>query len=657
MSVVEEVDNLWSVQEDEGEAITYVDSFGNEVTERMAPMPPRSHNVAKYDGPSVVRGTSVLERFTGTEQRRSKSTSDGLGSAFVDAEVGATNSKVPINVHQSNAQRLSSMIARNHAGVQPTSDNEQMVDRNDLYDGYNIKRHILRPRYRKPTNRENMQAVVFGPENLTRNVKVGIVRSGTEHVRKAGSVEERKSASYISDGTAATGGNHAPVVNTAKWDGMHTLAQPHGAYIGISAPATAVSSSASSIAQAASRVRRDIALPKSTTARARSQKDNSGSSASTRPAPLLNRNDSAIARPPTVTVTKGELRRIDATHVLGTSDATEVSFSHPDRRRRTHDMFFGHTVVPQKRISNKGKHASLSSAVHRRKDLQLDGIAAHDAVFRAVHPAIAESSTSARRSNRGTMHSHGFQRTDNLHDGTLLAPVRVQSRSKLEAHNQKYSTTDSERRWTSVSRSIVESARRVWSAASRSAAAVIDDTVRSRVDDGRTSSAFARKNSADNHAAGAMFTNVPKHMRLRASTTSSANSNLESAFDVQTKRARLVVQSLDTFAAVRSTIGRLVHRHLGHLNVLSPMRTELATSINIPVGRRDRRLPNEEGTECRPPMRGGVSVLPELHDSNTLCNTRQKQMDEEDDAAIALSQVRPTFQHAPSVTPALHGVG
>jgi len=49
MSVVEEVDNLWSIQEDEGEAITYVDSFGNEVTERMAPMPPRSHNVAKYD--------------------------------------------------------------------------------------------------------------------------------------------------------------------------------------------------------------------------------------------------------------------------------------------------------------------------------------------------------------------------------------------------------------------------------------------------------------------------------------------------------------------------------------------------------------------------------------------------------------------------------
>jgi len=662
---MDHADELWTIREDEGEIITYRDSLGNEVIERMAPMPPRSLNSEKYDGSAIVRSSLVLDRFTGTEKRRPRN-SDGLGSAYVDPDVGFANTSVPLDVNESNRRRLESIVQSNRTGVQATSANEQMTSRSDLYDGYNVKRHILRPRYRKPTNRENMEAVVFGPSNGMNDVDVGAVRSRSEHTRKVGSVDGRKFSSSVPDGVGARR-TDAPNVRTANRDSLDTLARAYGAHVDTYAPVTNVHASAEHISHSSSRVRRDIALP-SELIRGRAQMESErggvGAGMFGRANVMFSNTSNRVFERsmPTMTTTKGESMRMIPNYALGRSDAAEIPFSHPDRRRRTdtNASSFGTFVAPRRRLSTHNRRSFLSTEERgaRHQSMQLDGTGARDAIFRFVHPALPESTTSARQNRRGQFRPRASGLTGNVNEP--LPPVRVHANSRAVANalHERYTSMSADRRWF-VPRAVVDTVRRVWASTSRTAAAIMDDTVRLQVDDGRVSGVTARIDTdalVGNVGVGRSKNAMPKHVRFKSSENTSAHSaDRLRDFDAQSRRGRSATQSIDVFGAVRSTIGRLIYRSTNDRHVKPPIRTELAMiAAKAADGKRERRLNYEEGTECRTPARSGVTALTKLSDASALSSKRQKQMSDVDAATIAASNVRATFDDVPSVAPSLH---
>jgi hypothetical protein len=168
------------------EEVTYVDFVGNEVTERMKAIPPRNR-----DRGECGHNTRRLDAFMGTEARATRTRGDGPPPPDVDddavagaAAAGAASSFARRQVYA----RAQSIVSRNGKYSRPVptrpDDDDNDRGRDEMYDGYNLKRSFRAEPYAPPTNRGDGVQGVVGGERRPVHHQVQLHRGDVSHQRR-----------------------------------------------------------------------------------------------------------------------------------------------------------------------------------------------------------------------------------------------------------------------------------------------------------------------------------------------------------------------------------------------------------------------------------------------------------------------------------------
>jgi len=198
-------------EEDRGEAVTYVDFVGNEVTEYMQPIPPRNR-----DRSECGHNTRRLDSYMGMEVRATRTRGDG--PAPPDADDGSRAAEAATFARRQVYTRAEALVSRNGHDSQPVP---AMSERGtaDMYDGYNLRPSFRPEPYAPPTNRGDGVAGVAGAERLPVQ-QLQLNRGEVDHQQKYGDYENsqvghRKSAFDV--------GTRRELVALSKWDQVPTL--------------------------------------------------------------------------------------------------------------------------------------------------------------------------------------------------------------------------------------------------------------------------------------------------------------------------------------------------------------------------------------------------------------------------------------------------
>ena len=176
--------DAWTAPEnDDGEAATFTDALGKEVSVRMAQMPPPSLT----ERGSTTSNAHRVELYTGT-QARARKDGDAMESLF-DADATDRPDRF-INDHAHS--RISSVVGRNHQGGQVAPVHENFEPRSEnLYDGLNPIKVTRQVRRHSDTNRAVQEWTRFGNER----------RGDDKPAIQGHAPEPRKAGTYLSEET------------------------------------------------------------------------------------------------------------------------------------------------------------------------------------------------------------------------------------------------------------------------------------------------------------------------------------------------------------------------------------------------------------------------------------------------------------------------